>query len=153
MAKSQLQKYPVDFTSLEKGTWIESGAICDMLGIAPDEADWSLKVLKLVGMIRDQCGILSRQEGHRLRLMNDIEASTYNYNQLETATRKQARCAENLALIDPSEMNDEQLRGHDARSRVIAATVVAAGHAKEKQRKVEGLLRSGSLVGRLRLTD
>lgn len=152
-ATPNVSKYPLDFETLEKGSWIETSDLCDAIGIGPSDSRWGLKVLRVIEMVRQERGILGCQIGNRIRLMTDAEASIYVYRQSGIANRKQRRCAENLTLIEPGALNEGELRSHEARSRVVAATAVASHRAQEKQRKIEGLLTSGSFVGRLQITD
>jgi len=150
---ASLTRYPMDFSSLSKGSWLETGEICDALNLEPSDKHWGLKVMGLIEMIHDQCGILARQEDRRVRLMSDVEASAYEFRIMERSVRRTLRCAENQLLIDPGGMNPAELATHDARARVIVATAVAASSEKQKQSKIEGLLSNGTIVGERRLKD
>ena len=138
-------KHPLDFDTLEKGTWLEGSDLRDAVGCHPDEdiKRWQLGVLGLRERITKETGIVCRVERDKIRLMTDLETDEYTVNRTDQLRQGMRRQLAYRALIDTSEMNDEQRRLCDARDRLVTGTAMAA-HAKfRKEARMIRLLESG----------
>ena len=88
-----MQKYPVDYSSLKKGDIIPQQIIEDILGTSANSTDFSLKLLKLRDRIENEMfargnPVTIRINQNNLIILNDHEASLWNFNQMFAGVRK-----------------------------------------------------------------
>lgn len=119
-------KYPLDFDALVKGTWIETDELEKAVGMRSGTETFSLRVVRLAASIRERCGIVCRQEGHRLRLMSDEEVAPYAMKRATEGVRTIRRAAGYVQDIDMSRLSDSQRRHAEAVSMATAAIATAS---------------------------
>ena len=137
-------KYPVDFETLAKGTVITQVELEEALGRAPGDDGWNWALLGLAEKIKEQTGILCRQQQNTLVLMNDEEADRYNFGLFKVGLRKINSSRHNLGLIDHGNLSAEDQRRADSRARIISGTQQAAGSAMRKQMRMERLMQGAA---------
>lgn len=125
----------IDFDSLRKGTWIEAQEIERHTGVLRTDKHYSLHVMQLKDEIESHCEIIGRQEGDRLWLMDDPEASLWLARQCNRGGRIVMRAGERTKLIDHSRMSKQQREQADHAERYALAMAHAVRDEKRKHRK------------------
>jgi len=129
------QPHPLDFESLRKGTWLEADEIERGYARKRDDRQWRLSLLAASEDIFNECRIICRQEGDRLRLMDDLEADVWLQKQTEHGVSRLRRAARLTGSIDRSGFDAVQLRMSEQRQRLIFAVATSAASTLKRERR------------------
>jgi len=129
------QPHPLDFESFSKGTWLEAAEIERGYNRKRDDRKWRLSLLAAAEDIFRERQIICRQEGDRLRLMDDLEADVWLQKQTEHSVSRLRRSARLTGSIDRSAFDQVQLRISEQRQRLIFAVATSAASTLKKERR------------------
>jgi hypothetical protein len=137
--------HPLDFGKLRKDTWLEPDEIERAVLMRRDDRNFGLGVLRLREAIETQTGILTREDGERLRLMTDDEATVWSAREAARAGRRLERNAYRLThVIDQSQLTARGLVLHDHAARVVTAMADAQRKERQKGATLFALLRGAT---------
>jgi hypothetical protein len=129
------QPHPLDFESFSKGTWLEASEIERGYNRKRDDRSWRLSLLAAAEDIFRERQIICRQEGDRLRLMDDLEADVWLQKQTEHSVSRLRRSARLTGSIDRSSFDLIQRRISDQRQRMIFAVATSAASTLKRERR------------------
>lgn len=141
--------HPLDFGALRKGTWLEAEAIERGYARRRDNPSYRLSMLAASEDIFRERQIICRQEGDRLRLMDDAEADVWLQKQTEHGVARLRRAARLTGVIDRSGFDATQLCVSEQRARLIFAVATAASSALRRERRALLLAAGCGASGRL----
>lgn len=146
MGAAQAKAFPLDFTTLEKGTWLEGKRLDDALLVKRNHPMWSLEVSKLCDRIFQECEIYCRADHDRVRLMTDEEASEYGWRRFSYHVRGLGRQKRKLASVDINKLEPEQRTLHEHRLRASTGIAMATRSAMKKESRILALLSGTTTV-------
>ena len=122
--------YPFDFDTLEKGQLIPADALERILGITRGSPKYALKVLavreQVIRELKNRGKIWTvKVEGFDLKILTDEEAVGYNHAQFQQGHSRAARSHVRTKFIDRTALSDAQKTTYD-RNLLIQATVQQA---------------------------
>ena len=133
-----VEKYPIDFDTLTKGSWLETDVLVKCLGVNPADGDpWRFALRKFRDQIESTTGIVCFESHDRLRLATDEEADEYVYRQFGLHHSGITRQARRRLLIDRNAMDDDRRRLTESRDRIVFGVAAAARKELRRQRKLE----------------
>lgn len=133
-----VERWPIDFDSLSKGTWIEGevleGAITGLAKDPDNFAHRQFAIMRLVQMIKDQTDFVAYEDHGRIRVATDAEAAAYTERMFRRHMGGMIGQLSQRAKVDPSGFNAEERRRFDHETLRQAAIVAAARTANKRQR-------------------
>lgn len=142
---SSAKRFPLDFASLEKGSWIEGKDLDEAITVKRNHPHWALKLSQLVERVHDEREDLCARVDHdRIRIMTDEEASEYGERRLVHHVRGIKRVRLRLARVDVNQLTSEQKRVHETRMLAAGNIATATRMALKKEARILALLKSGA---------
>lgn len=123
---------PLDFSALSKDSWLTAEALERHLGISRSHPHYHLRLREVQQQIEDQCGILTRQEDVRLRLMTDVEASRWNTRNAIAGVRRVFRAEDRTQYIDRTSMTSAQAAEADHQARYVTGLAEGVRRARKR---------------------
>jgi hypothetical protein len=135
---AQLEKYPLDFAALEKGSWLEGNALVRAVGTTPEHTiKWRLGLLSLQQKIEAQTNILCCENHDRIRLMTDVESREHtqrgwlrHYRGLKHQVFRRSRV--DLSMIPSTEQQEME-----SETRVMVGVTLATRAELKRQKRLE----------------
>ncbi len=134
-------EWPIEFSTLERGTYIEPETIERAYGVKRTDEGFRLRCLSLIDQIAKRTQIQGRQDGHRIRLMTDAELLRWNWKQHEQHVRGMGRCARRGMDIRVNELTMPDQRMAEYQQTVM--TVQASRARRELRRAKRGMALPG----------
>jgi len=138
---AEARAFPFDWGELSKGSWLETDVLERATYLKRTDNNFRLKVMSVMSEIRERTGILCRSENDRVRLMTDVEAYQWNYEQSQQAVRKLTRAARRCADIDMNQLEDSDRKAAEHCQIAIVSTAAAARREQAKHTKLFGLMK------------
>lgn len=129
-----VSKYPLDYSKLKPGMWLEIEELEKALDIKHPDPNWKLRVLALRADIEEKVGLLSKLDGDRLRIMEHIEADIWTRKRFKHHLSGIIRSVQRRTLVDRSVMTEVQRREAESWDRITAGTAIAASRRYDKER-------------------
>ncbi len=141
------QRYPFDYDTLDKGSFIPPERIESLIGLRRDHAQYSLRVLRLCERITEELAAREKRvtvvgDNHGIRILTDMEASEYNNRAADIAYGKMARSLARLRAVDPTEFDGDLKRLHERRLLVVGHMLRGARQGRKEALRLEAHERS-----------
>jgi hypothetical protein len=135
------EPYPVDYSTLAKGSVIEAEQCEHIIGKRRDHRLYSVELLRLRQRImRDMrkrgTPVTVRTVNGSLEVLTDAQASVYNARQGRSGLRRHVRTHHRNLEVDTSKLTAEELKDHERRV-LRSARLIQAINSVRQQLKIE----------------
>ena len=131
----RIERYPLDFDSLTKGSTIPEDTLNYIVGMKREENPdrWDMKVLQLKSVIEmHRQDLVVRRIQNSLRVLTDVEAEEYLQRRFDGHERNMMKAHARRQLIDRSQFTETERRAAEHRDVVNASKVVAMIQAAKR---------------------
>lgn len=132
-----IEKHPIDFEKLAKGTWLDDAELERALNVPRDSTRWRFRLRALLSLIFDQTGIRACEVNGRVRLMTDEEHAAYTRRHFFQHFRGQLRELRARRKIDREQLAGGEAARFESDERAMASMVLAQRSALRKQKALE----------------